>query len=209
VWPSRRATVECHLVSHSADDRTASHGHCWNPIPLVTSSPGCSCRSHDFRIRTANDAPFVREIIGRRTLPGAPPDLVHDAKRLSKSVSPETSPESCPACSADIPMADNAVCEKRACLGSVEIVSFDVVDSHAESSALACCSIISFVLSTPMARTCIGCSRKALSPIPSPGREDKMVDWLPACMARCWLVDELLPAVCRRLFCGNSFVGVL
>lgn len=57
-----------------------------------------------------------------------------------------------------------------------------------------------------MVRTCIGCSRKALLPVPQSPAVDE--SWLPAA-ARSWMVKELLEAVQRCLFCGNSFVGIV
>lgn len=57
-----------------------------------------------------------------------------------------------------------------------------------------------------MVRTCIGCSRKALLPVPQSPAVDE--SWLPAA-ARSWIVKELLEAVQRCLFCGNSFVGIV
>jgi hypothetical protein len=69
------------------------------------------------------------------------------------------------------------------------------------------CSITSFVMSTTMVRTCIGCNRKAFLPrsskIPS-GTEN----WLPR-VAQSWVVEEFLEAVHRCLFCGNGFVSIL
>ena len=56
-----------------------------------------------------------------------------------------------------------------------------------------------------MVRTCIGCSRKALLPVPCSAVDE---NWLPVA-ARSWIVKELLEAVQRCLFCGNSFVGIV
>lgn len=156
-------------------------------------------------ILTPDDAPFVKKIMSRSTLPGAPPDLASEAQRLGNAIKSDSSVESCPACGANIPMADlnNAVC--------------------GNGHTWARCSITSFVISTPMARTCVGCCRKALSPQPPPpppipsdaasggsGGEDAG-NWLPpgVGVARCWIAEELLSAVCRCLFCGNSFASVL
>ena len=57
-----------------------------------------------------------------------------------------------------------------------------------------------------MVRTCIGCSRKALLPVSQ--SLDKDDSWMPVA-ARSWIVKELLEAVERCLFCGNSFVGIV
>jgi general transcription factor 3C protein 4 len=69
------------------------------------------------------------------------------------------------------------------------------------------CSITTFILATPRVRTCVGCSRKAFLPL---SRRDPATtaNWLPEA-GRGWVVEELLEAVNRCLFCGNSFVSVL
>ena len=66
---------------------------------------------------------------------------------------------------------------------------------------LARCSVTTFILSTPWVRTCVGCSRKAFLP-PSAHKE------LPT-IAQVWIVEELLEAVHRCLFCNNGFVSIL
>ena len=66
---------------------------------------------------------------------------------------------------------------------------------------LARCSVTTFILSTPWVRTCVGCSRKAFLP-PSTHKE------LPT-IAQVWVVEELLEAVHRCLFCNNGFVSIL
>lgn len=57
-----------------------------------------------------------------------------------------------------------------------------------------------------MVRTCIGCNRKALLPVSQSSAVDE--SWLSAA-AHSWVVKELLEAVQRCLFCGNSFVGIV
>lgn len=64
-----------------------------------------------------------------------------------------------------------------------------------------------------MVRTCIGCTRKAfLPPTSTHGQADpvatEVTPWLPDA-ARGWVVEELLKAVRRCLFCGNRFVSVI
>lgn len=56
-----------------------------------------------------------------------------------------------------------------------------------------------------MVRTCVGCSRKAFLP---PVQGGTAQSWLPTA-ARSWLVEELLHAVRRCFFCGNSFVTLV
>src|SRR5882762_9932844 len=74
------------------------------------------------------------------------------------------------------------------------------------SSILARCSVTSFILATPMVRTCVGCSRKAFLPLSR--KEPASPNWLPVA-AQSWIVEELLEAVHCCLFCGNSFVSIL
>lgn len=57
-----------------------------------------------------------------------------------------------------------------------------------------------------MVRTCIGCKRKSFLPLSSGG--EQISDWLPL-KAQSWVVEQLLEAVNRCLFCGNDFVSVL
>jgi general transcription factor 3C protein 4 len=63
------------------------------------------------------------------------------------------------------------------------------------------CSITSFVLSTPTLRTCVGCNRKAFMPLGE--------DVFQPHTVRGWFVQELLKAVTRCLFCGNTFVTLV
>lgn len=73
--------------------------------------------------------------------------------------------------------------------------------------SVARCSITTFILSTPWVRTCIGCSRKAFLPL-SMRSSPEQPSWLPT-VARGWVVEELLEAVCRCLYCNNTFVRIL
>ncbi|CAL1715200.1 unnamed protein product [Somion occarium] len=95
--------------------------------------------------------------------------------------------ELCPACHAPVPFNDinTAVC--------------------ANGHSWQRCSITSFILSTPMVRTCLGCRRKAFMPRP---RAATSPNWLPI-PARSWLVEDLLEAVRRCLYCGNNFVTLV
>ncbi|PAV19637.1 transcription factor tfiiic complex subunit sfc9 [Pyrrhoderma noxium] len=90
------------------------------------------------------------------------------------------------------------------------------------------CSITSFLLSTPMSRTCTGCTRKAFlapssrtpqqitgsettSNLPDMSNSGPIVPdtlWIPDA-GRSWIVDELLTAVRSCLYCENRFVRIL
>ncbi|KZP30470.1 hypothetical protein FIBSPDRAFT_777198 [Athelia psychrophila] len=143
------------------------------------------------------DVPFVTRIVIQGLLPGLPPDLSHEVQNLSASMSAVLPgldheaggiTESCPACHVEVPLVDitRAVCE----------------NGH----VWARCSITSFILATPMVRTCIGCSRKAFLPLYH--RHSETQNWLPTA-GKSWIVEGLLEAVTHCLFCGNSFVSIL
>ncbi|EKM83014.1 hypothetical protein AGABI1DRAFT_118415 [Agaricus bisporus var. burnettii JB137-S8] len=144
------------------------------------------------------DIHFVLRTVIQSLLPGSPPNLSEEAEILSKEVrgripiqesgSPEND-EHCPACSVVVPLQDvtRAVCS----------------NGHHWTR----CSVTTFILSTPYVRTCIGCSRKAFLPL-STRTSPEQPNWLPP-LARGWVVEELLEAVQRCLFCGNTFVRIL
>ncbi|KAJ6551185.1 putative zinc-finger of transcription factor IIIC complex-domain-containing protein [Mycena capillaripes] len=147
---------------------------------------------------TPNDVPFVLRMVVQSLLPGSPTDLTAEGENLSNvlhSVVPAEADvfmglnESCPACKAEVPLQDitSAVCP----------------NGHSWLR----CSITTFILSTPLVRTCVGCSRKAFLPLSSRDASTT-ANWLPN-TGRGWVVEELLEAVHRCLFCGNSFVSVL
>ncbi|KAF8835955.1 hypothetical protein BDN67DRAFT_912054 [Paxillus ammoniavirescens] len=143
-----------------------------------------------------SDVPFVLRIVVQSQLAGSPLDLSCEAEALSKRVNAaiEIDPtiaglhELCPACHIEVPLQD--------------ITQATCPNGH----SWARCSVTSFILSTSMVRTCIGCSRKALLPVSQSSDADEA--WLPVA-ARSWIVKELLEAVQRCLFCGNSFVAIV
>jgi general transcription factor 3C protein 4 len=96
--------------------------------------------------------------------------------------------EICPACGLVVPLED--------------VTSAKCKNGHFWQR----CSVTTFILSTPWIRTCVGCCRKAFLP-PSALDGDKGQE-LPM-IARGWVVEELLEAVKKCLFCGNGFVGIL
>ncbi|KAF8884432.1 putative zinc-finger of transcription factor IIIC complex-domain-containing protein, partial [Gymnopilus junonius] len=148
---------------------------------------------------SASDVPFVSRMIVQSLLPGCPPDLSEEGTRLSVLVQPLMEGhammpsdeivtklnESCPACGVEVPLQDitTAVC--------------------ANGHRWARCSVTTFILSTPWVRTCVGCSRKAFLP-PSAGNDQDLPE-----IAKGWVVEELLEAVKRCLFCNNAFVSIL
>ncbi|KAJ6618186.1 putative zinc-finger of transcription factor IIIC complex-domain-containing protein [Mycena sp. CBHHK59/15] len=146
---------------------------------------------------TASDVPFVLRMVVQSLLPGSPPDLTSEGENLSRvlhDVVPSDSVvtglnEPCPACKAEVPLQ--------------EITSAVCPNGHTWLR----CSITTFILATPLVRTCVGCSRKAFLPL-SRRNPATTENWLPEA-GRGWVVEDLLEAVHRCLFCGNSFVSVL
>ncbi|KAJ6482521.1 putative zinc-finger of transcription factor IIIC complex-domain-containing protein [Mycena sanguinolenta] len=148
---------------------------------------------------TPSDVPFALRLVVQSLLPGCPNDLKAEGEDLNNvlrtTVVADDSDifmsleETCPACKAEVSLEDitSAVC--------------------ARGHTWPRCSITTFILSTPFVRTCVGCSRKAFLPL---SRRDPATtpNWLPEA-GRGWVVEELLEAVHRCLFCGNSFVSVL
>lgn len=143
------------------------------------------------------DVPFVLRVVVQSLLPGSPSDLSSEAQALSDKVNAMMAigqgwdglHEMCPACHVEVPLQD--------------ITQATCLKGH----LWARCSVTSFILSTAMVRTCIGCNRKALLP-PSQSFPTEDDSWMPVA-ARSWVVKELLESVDRCLFCGNSFVRIV
>ncbi|TFK65956.1 hypothetical protein BDN72DRAFT_824041 [Pluteus cervinus] len=142
---------------------------------------------------TVEDVPFVLRVNIQSFLPGTPQDLGLEAQNLDGILNRtglgmvKIFHETCPACRVEIPLQNvtTAVCS----------------NGHSWSR----CAITSFILATTHVRTCVGCSRKAFLPISATGGKK---DWLPK-VAQGWVVEELLEAVHRCLFCSNRFVTLL
>lgn len=164
------------------------------------------------------DLLFVLRVVAQCTLPDTPLELSAEAETLGeKATSPFPSSgganggmlEKCPACGVEIPLADtaSALCS----------------NGHRWSR----CSITSFILAGAMVRTCLGCARKAFLPAarslyrPEGGgdvttgtrastrgtaEDTVMAEDLDASG---WLVQALLKAVRRCLFCGNNFATLI
>ncbi|KAF8917721.1 transcription factor IIIC subunit delta N-term-domain-containing protein [Mucidula mucida] len=146
---------------------------------------------------TPADVPFALRMVVQSLLPGCPPDLSSEGQLISEKIrallpddqTTNSLVERCPACKEEIPLQNitGAVCSK----------------GHTWSR----CSITTFILSTPYVRTCVGCTRKAFLP-PSSSAVPADRTWLPPA-GRGWVVEELLEAVHRCLFCSNTFVSLL
>ncbi|KAI6010951.1 putative zinc-finger of transcription factor IIIC complex-domain-containing protein [Pisolithus orientalis] len=140
------------------------------------------------------DVPYVLRVVVQSLLPGSPLDLSSEAQALSDKVNAMTAIEPggiglheiCPACRVEVPLQD--------------ITQATCLKGHTWTR----CSVTSFILSTAMVRTCIGCNRKALLPpsqsSPDEGENDS---WMPVA-ARSWVVKELLEAVDRCVWMDRS-----
>ncbi|KAJ7708915.1 transcription factor IIIC subunit delta N-term-domain-containing protein [Mycena rosella] len=148
-----------------------------------------------------NDIPFLMRIALQSSLPCAPPALRAEAEALLNAVP------------AHIPSFSREMHEKQAmeetCPACGLIVYFD-----GESDAVCPnghswgrCAVTSFILTTPMLRTCAGCARKTFLPRSFHRDPDAAANWLPPA-ATSWVVEELLEAVSRCLFCGNNLMSL-
>lgn len=150
-----------------------------------------------FRLVTAADVPFLLKLTWNSTLPSMPTTLVQqaeDLKRLIRTVVPHE------ACSDQQGLSDLCpACHTRITIEDISTAACP--NGHVWSR----CSITSFVLATPVVRTCIGCHRKAFLP-PSQMTDPR---WLPVEVRDSWLVADLLEAVRRCLYCGNTFVTLV
>jgi general transcription factor 3C protein 4 len=184
-----------------------------------------------------------------------PQELSTEAQTLANKVTTSFPPiehqgvsggleELCPACGVEVPLTDIAVavCSN----GHKWCESLMIPDTprrHADSSLIprravsampsssARCSVTSFILSTTMVRTCVGCARKAFLPTTRPlYQQDQRGELIQGegvtertvtstvgesgvestgTTGRGWVVQELLTAVRRCLFCGNNFTVLI
>lgn len=144
-------------------------------------------------------------------LPGSPPGLAADAHLLAdletdaSEKKQDQITEHCPACAAEVPFVEitNARCTNGHSWCTAILLSFFA--TLADQTSVARCTVTTFLLATPMVRTCIGCSRKTFLPLSSRAPDDTR-NWLPTA-ARGWVVGEIIEAVSRCVHCGNSFVS--
>ncbi|KAI8969373.1 putative zinc-finger of transcription factor IIIC complex-domain-containing protein [Trametes punicea] len=150
----------------------------------------------------ANDVYFAQRVILLASAPVNCPELAKEAGELSSKIAHFANVEAhgdlsgildelCPACHATIPLDDieGAVC--------------------ANGHVWARCCITSFPLATPMVRTCVGCSRKALLPASCEGAPVNDPAGLPNSARSSWVLRDLLNATRRCPFCGNHFVTLV
>ncbi|KAJ7777231.1 putative zinc-finger of transcription factor IIIC complex-domain-containing protein [Mycena metata] len=146
------------------------------------------------------DLPFLMRIIVQASLPSAPADLRADAETLTNVLA------------ANIPAFSRESFEKQAMQETCPACGLPVyLESGTEGVCSAGhswsrCTVTTFLLSTPNVRTCVGCTRKAFLPLSSRSSASTS-NWLPP-PAQSWVVEELLEAVSRCLFCGNNFASI-
>ncbi|PBK65899.1 hypothetical protein ARMSODRAFT_960807 [Armillaria solidipes] len=151
----------------------------------------------------ANDMPFVQRVIYLSSLADSPSSLQCAARDLMDAIGAIQPPiinhtplrgevattEPCPACGEEL---DTTATSRSAC-----------PNGHLWD----CCTVTSFIMATPMVRSCIGCKRKSFLPL-SRQSGQAAPNWLPP-MAQSWVVEELLEASRRCLYCGNNFVSIV
>ncbi|KAJ7483210.1 transcription factor IIIC subunit delta N-term-domain-containing protein [Mycena latifolia] len=147
-----------------------------------------------------NDIPFLMRIALQSSHPCAPSELRSDAEILLDAVS------------SHIPSFSREAREKEAmeeiCPACGLVVYFDGdSDACPNGHTWGRCTVTSFILSTPMLRTCTGCTRKTFLPRSCYSAPEAASSWLPPAAAS-WVVEELLEAVSRCLFCGNNLVSL-
>ncbi|KAJ6485623.1 transcription factor IIIC subunit delta N-term-domain-containing protein [Mycena sanguinolenta] len=144
-----------------------------------------------------NDVPFIMRIALQASLPSVATELRTDAEKLLDALA------------SNIPSFSREAYEKQALQEACPACGLAVfLESGYEGScdgghSWGRCSVTTFLLSTPKARTCVGCTRKAFLPL-SNRSSASAADWLPP-SAQSWLVEEFLESVSRCLFCGNTF----
>jgi len=145
---------------------------------------------------TSTDLPFACRLVVQSTLHGVESDLSQEGNKLSALLQPivdssletNTPDEICPACGSTIPFEN--------------LISARCTNGHSWPR----CSVTTFVLTTSWVRTCVGCCRKAFLP---PAALDKSQGQELPVLARSLVIEELLNAVTKCLFCGNGFVSIL
>ncbi|KAK0203092.1 transcription factor IIIC subunit delta N-term-domain-containing protein [Desarmillaria ectypa] len=179
------AELICKMISHMTMRGLLRHLHAVVPV------------------LTANDMPFVRRVIYLSSLADSPLSDQSAARDLMDAIGAIQPPiitharlqgevimtEPCPACGEKLDMTTTT---RPTC---------------ANGHLWDCCTVTSFIMATPMVRSCIGCKRKSFLPLSRQGGSAKP-NWLPP-MAQSWVVEELLEACRRCLYCGNNFVSIV
>ncbi|KZT09847.1 uncharacterized protein LAESUDRAFT_721997 [Laetiporus sulphureus 93-53] len=144
---------------------------------------------------TPEDVSFAQRAAFQMMQPGPSISLLEEAQQLLtrlKAVSPHDgeidTAELCPACHAQVPLQDSS--------------SAECANGH----TWVRCSITSYILATPMVRTCVGCGRKAFLPL---SQTTTGQNWVPAAVRDSWLAADVLDATRRCLTCGSNFVTLV
>ncbi|KAJ7780218.1 transcription factor IIIC subunit delta N-term-domain-containing protein [Mycena maculata] len=145
----------------------------------------------------AEDIPFLMRIALQSSMPSAPSDLRADAEALLNTLSSHI-----PSCSTDT-YGKESMQENCPACGLVIYLDGDSEATCPKGHTWGRCSVTSFILSTPLLRTCAGCNRKAFLPL-SCRDPASTPNWLPS-SAQSWVVKEFLECASRCLFCGNNF----
>lgn len=146
---------------------------------------------------TQREAHALLDLIG-----GSDPSYI---SRLENELEEAVS-EPCPACKEPVSMETTA---RPACIKGHTWGEFDrLVQLYNLIPLEDTCVVSSFIMATPFVRSCIGCKRKAFLPLSMRSTFKVGSNWLPT-IAQSWIVEELLEAVTRCLYCGNSFIATV
>ena len=167
--------------------------------------------THRTKISIAGDCVFLRRVI-LQSRSDVESQLVQ-AKALELERFLQTMPiagelsmgEECPACKSEIPFGDirTAACQNGHPWSKCTLLGFFDGFIYSFTNASVRCSITTLVLATSRVRTCLGCTRKAFSPV-----QLDLGDH-PSAVAESELMAGVLQAATRCLFCGNRFVYLL
>jgi general transcription factor 3C protein 4 len=162
-------------------------------------------------ISIAGDCVFLRRVILQSRSDGG--SQLVKAKALELEQLLQTMPlagelsiiEECPACGSGIPFRDirTATCQNEHPWGKCSLSGFFNGFTYSSANAPVRCSITTLVLATSQVRTCLGCTRKAFSPVQSG------LGGHPSAVVESELVAGILRAATRCSFCGNRFVYLL
>ena len=172
----------------------------------------------------ANDLPFASRVIVQSMLHGTTRDFNEEGQHLSTLLQPlinsASDAESLPSSDPILGPIVGARTELPAAIGNLASVLHEICPAcgaaipFQDITRAQCtnghswprCSVTGFILSTPWVRTCVGCCRKAFLP---PSALDKTQGQELPRIATSWVVEGVLEAVKKCLFCGNGFVRIL
>ncbi|GLB43382.1 hypothetical protein LshimejAT787_1302830 [Lyophyllum shimeji] len=179
------------MISRSVPERTARVQceeiacHLFNTISQIIVWTLIRHLTAAAAVLKPNDAPFVLRMTHQSSAPGCPPELVEEGRCLADIV------QSALFTAEPIGIVRaNPISEVCPACDAIIGLEYGAQAICANGHSWGRCSITSFILSTGMVRRC------------------SVASWLPK-PAQSWVVEELLEAASRCLFCGDIFVWSL